>query len=202
MAGRYRLSQDVPQPLDLSTLGSGAAWLDHGRESRRILVRVKKTPPPAAAAGISRFRSKCGDNIKLPQFLEILWHVESIGISPAQASENTAQYGRNLRWARISAILCLSSSNFFLNWAMSETGKKRTGHTRAADFPLLRSFTSTHQEGLSPNTRKHALPRAGPFAPGLSAKLGLWLFISSSAAAPSWGANRPVFPSNCCLCAD
>lgn len=70
-----------------------------------------------------------------------------------------------MRWARISAILCLSSSNFFLNWAMSETGRRRKGpgHTGAADLPLLRSFASTHQEGLSPDTRKHTLPRAGPF---------------------------------------
>lgn len=48
---------------------------------------------------------------------------------------------------------------------MSETGRRRkgTGHTGAADLPVLRSFTSTHQEGLSPDTRKHTLPRAGPF---------------------------------------
>lgn len=161
---------------------------------------MKKTPPPAAADGISRFRSKCGDNIKLPQFLEVLWHVESIGISPAQASEKIAQYGRNLRWARISAILCLSSSNFFLNWAMSETGRKRTGHTGAADLPLLGSFTSTHREGSVPTLANMHCP--GPFVPGLSAKPGLWPFTSSSAAAPSWGANRPVLPFNCCLCVD
>lgn len=71
MAGRYRLSQD----LDLSTLGSGATGPNDGRESRRIPVRQKETPPPVAVAGISHFRSKGRDNPKLPQFLEILWHM-------------------------------------------------------------------------------------------------------------------------------
>lgn len=80
------MSQQVPQPLDLSTLGSGAAGLKDGRETRRIAVRVKETHPPVAVAGISHFRSKSRDNLKLPQFLEILWHMESIGISPALSS--------------------------------------------------------------------------------------------------------------------
>lgn len=46
-------------------------------------MQMKETPPPVAAAGISHFRSKGRDNLKLPQFLEILWHTESVGISPA-----------------------------------------------------------------------------------------------------------------------
>ena len=49
-------------------------------------MRVKETPPPAAVAGISHFRSKGRDNLKLPQLLEILWHMKSIGISPALSS--------------------------------------------------------------------------------------------------------------------
>lgn len=68
---------------------------------------------------------------------------ESVSISPALSStgirrNSSAQYGLNLRWARISAILCLSSSNFFLNWAISETHKKRkaTSHRGTADLPL------------------------------------------------------------------
>lgn len=40
------------------------------------------------------------------------------------------QYGRNFRCARISAIFCLSSSNFFLSWAMSERHKEETGSGR------------------------------------------------------------------------
>lgn len=74
------MSQEVPQPFDLSTLGSGATGLDNGQESRRIPVRVKETPPPAVVAGISNFRSKGRGNLKPPQFLEILWHMESAGI--------------------------------------------------------------------------------------------------------------------------
>lgn len=59
-------------------------------------------------------------------FLEAPQQALSVNFSmhpPAETSKDVAaprvaQYGRNLRWARISAILCLSSSNFFLSWAM------------------------------------------------------------------------------------
>ena len=77
--------------IQVVTGSASAPWPEHpgpndGQESRRIPVRVKETPPPAAVAGISHFRSKGRDNLKLPQLLEILWHMKSIGISPALSS--------------------------------------------------------------------------------------------------------------------
>lgn len=38
---------------------------------------------PAVVAGISHFRSRGRDSMKLPQFLETRWHVESVSNSPA-----------------------------------------------------------------------------------------------------------------------
>lgn len=67
----------------------------------------------------------------------------STEISKDVAVPRVAQYGRNLRWARISAILCLSSSNFFLSWAMSERMKRGVGYghiTKSSKFTFLESF--------------------------------------------------------------
>lgn len=206
MGGRKRQvvtgSGSAPSPEHPGKRCWAGRWPGEQEDTRTM----KETPPPVAVAGISCFRSKGRDNLKMPQFLEILWHMESIGISPALSSTgiqgnssaqlSMAETCAGLASARFSACLPQISSSTGRCLKEAERGQ---GHRGAADLPLLGSFTSTHQEGLSQHP--HTFPTAGPPVPGLNAKLGLWLFISVSAAPPSWGRNRLVFPFNCCFCA-
>jgi len=134
VAGRYRLSQEGPQPVDLSTLGSGAIRPNHGRESRTILVRGTETPPPAVVAGISHFRPKGRDNLKLPQFLEIVWHMESTGIQGSSSAQlSMAEICAGLASARFSA--CPPQISSSTGQCLKQAERKRTGHTGAANLP-------------------------------------------------------------------
>lgn len=96
------MSQERPQALGLSTLGSDATGPNDGQESR-IPLQEKETPPSVTVAGISHFRSKGRDNLKMPQFLEILWDMESIGISPAPSSTGTQGIAQHsLVWPKLA----------------------------------------------------------------------------------------------------
>lgn len=80
-----------------------------------------------------------------------------------------AQYGLNLRWARISAILCLSSSNFFLNWAISEMGRKKKKRDVAQEQQTslsLGNSTSADRDGFSPATLSTCFPEQVPLHQG------------------------------------
>lgn len=66
-------------------------------------------------------------------------------------------------------------------------GKKRE---QVTGVQISLSWGIHRQDRLGPDTCKHThFPTSAPSVLGLSAKLRLWLPISSSAAAPSWGGN-------------
>lgn len=163
----------------------------------------KGNSPPAAVAGISHFRSKGRGNSKLPQFLKILWEMESVGISPTHfqhrhlrngsAQPSTAETCAGLASMRSSA--CPPQISSLTGQCLKHREREQTGHMRAADLPLLGASLPHIRGAHSQQTQTHTC-QSGSFYTLAECQAGAPAVHLRWCCSSLLGRNRLISPSN------